>query len=76
MGAAAIDPIVIQLGENQEFAFVFDTKVQADNREFDCEILAIPDEDDLERALNQLEIDRIEDEPIEAEFPVDEVEQT
>ncbi|MFP8955234.1 chemotaxis protein CheC [Natrialbaceae archaeon A-CW3] len=68
IGAAAVDPVIIQLGENQEFAFVFDTHVVADGREFDCEVYAIPDEDDLERALNDLDVDRIEETPTTAEF--------
>ena len=68
IGAAAVDPVIIHLGENQEFAFVFDTVVVADGREFDCEVYAIPDEDDLERALNDLDVDRIEETPTTAEF--------
>ncbi|ELY47705.1 chemotaxis protein CheC [Natronorubrum bangense] len=68
IGAAAVDPVIIQLGENQEFTFVFDTVVMADGREFDCEVYAIPDENDLERALNDLEVDRIEETPTTAEF--------
>ena len=68
IGAAAVDPVIIQLGENQEFAFVFDTHVVAEGREFDCDVYAIPDEDDLERALNDLEVDRIDDTPTTAEF--------
>ena len=71
IGAAAVDPLVIQLGENQEYAFVFDTRVKAADRELDCDILAIPDESDLERALNDLDVSRIDDEPIKAEFPGD-----
>ncbi len=72
IGPAVIDPVVIQLGENQDFAFVFDTLVVADGREFDCEIYAIPDEEDLERALNDLEVDRVAETPTTAEF--DEIE--
>ncbi|WP_248515738.1 chemotaxis protein CheC [Salinarchaeum laminariae] len=72
LGAAVMDPIVLQFGDSQEFAFVFDTHVQAAERGFDVEIYAIPDEDDLERALSQLDVDRIDDEPIEADFPIDE----
>ncbi|MCU4740078.1 chemotaxis protein CheC [Natronoglomus mannanivorans] len=68
IGAAAVDPVIIQLGENQDFAFVFDTVVVADGREFDCEIYAIPDESDLERALNDLDVDRIDETPTTAEF--------
>ncbi|MCU4752734.1 chemotaxis protein CheC [Natrialbaceae archaeon A-CW2] len=68
IGAAVIDPVVIQLGEDQEFAFVFDTQVVADGQAFDCDIYAIPDEADLERALNDLDVDRIEETPTTAEF--------
>ncbi|WP_247731675.1 chemotaxis protein CheC [Halovivax limisalsi] len=68
IGAAAVDPVVVRLGESQDYAFVFDTKVVADGREFDCEVYAIPDEDDLERALNALEVDRIDETPTTAEF--------
>ena len=68
IGAAAIDPVVIQLGESQDFAFVFDTQVVADGQEFDCDVYAIPDEDDLERALNDLDVDKIEDAPTTANF--------
>ncbi len=66
MGAAVIDPVVIQLGEDQEYAFVFDTSVRAAEREFDCNIYAIPDESDLERAINDLPMDRIEEVPTKA----------
>ncbi|WP_435318105.1 chemotaxis protein CheC [Haloarchaeobius sp. TZWSO28] len=75
-GAAVIDPVIIQLGENQDFAFVFDTVIKADDREFDCSIYAIPDEEDLERALNNLDIERIADAETKADFPIDEVENT
>ncbi|GAB3018271.1 chemotaxis protein CheC [Natronobiforma cellulositropha] len=68
IGSAAIDPVIIQLGESQDFAFVFDTVVVADGREFDCEIYAIPDESDLERALNDLDVDKIDETPTTAEF--------
>ncbi|THE62841.1 chemotaxis protein CheC [Salinadaptatus halalkaliphilus] len=68
MGTAAVDPVIIQLGEHQEYAFVFDTVVVADGQAFDCEVYAIPDESDLERALNDLDTDRIEDAPTTAEF--------
>ncbi|WP_135820082.1 chemotaxis protein CheC [Halostella litorea] len=74
VGPAVIDPVVIDLGENQEYAFVFDTQIEADDREFDCDIYAIPDEADLERALNDLDVDRVEDAKTTAEFPVDEAE--
>ncbi|SFC10550.1 chemotaxis protein CheC [Halobiforma haloterrestris] len=68
IGTAAVDPVIVQLGENQEFAFVFDTLITADGKEFDCEVYAIPDEADLERALNDLDVGRIEDAPTTADF--------
>jgi chemotaxis protein CheC len=74
VGSAAIDPIVIQLGENQDYAFVFDTRIEAADRDIDCDIFAIPDEDDLMRALDDLDVERIEETPTTAEFPVGEVE--
>ncbi|RQG92512.1 chemotaxis protein CheC [Natrarchaeobius chitinivorans] len=67
-GGAAVDPVIVKLGTNQEFAFVFDTHVVADDREFDCEVYAIADESDLERALNDLDVDRIEETPTTATF--------
>lgn len=68
IGTAAVDPVIIGLGENQDFAFVFDTRVVADGREFDCEVYAIPDEEDLERALNDLDVEKIDETPTTAEF--------
>ncbi len=72
VGAAAVDPIIIELGQNQEYAFVFDTRIEAADRDIDCEIFAIPDEDDLMRALDDLDVDRVDEAPTTAEFPVDE----
>lgn len=68
IGPAAIDPLVIELGEQQDYAFVFDTEVVADGAAFDCQIYAITEQDDLERALRELELDRIEDAETEATF--------
>ncbi len=68
IGPATIDPVIIQLGENQDFAFIFDTQIMADGKEFDCDVYAIPDEADLERALNDLEVDRIDETPTTASF--------
>jgi chemotaxis protein CheC len=73
-GAAVIDPVVIQLGENQEFAFVFDTVMRANDREFDCSIYAIPNQADLERALNELDVEKVEDAATKADVSIDELE--
>ncbi|WP_227130615.1 chemotaxis protein CheC [Halorubellus salinus] len=73
-GAAVIDPVVIQLGEDQEFAFVFDTVMRANDREFDCSIYAIPNQDDLERALNELDVEKVADAETKADVSIDELE--
>lgn len=74
MGSAVIDPVIIQLGENQEFAFVFDTVMRANDREFDCSIYAIPEQADLERALNDLDVEKIADAETKADVSIDELE--
>jgi chemotaxis protein CheC len=73
-GAAVIDPVVIQLGEDQDFAFVFDTVMRANDREFDCSIYAIPNQDDLERALNELDVTKVADAETKADVSIDELE--
>jgi chemotaxis protein CheC len=71
MGAAVIDPLIVGLSERQEFAFVFDTRIEAVDEEFDVDIYAIPDEDDLERALAMLDTARLDESPTSAEFSAD-----
>ncbi|KAB1192345.1 chemotaxis protein CheC [Haloferax sp. MBLA0076] len=61
MGAAVVDPLIVGLSEVQEFAFVFDTRIHAVDREFDVDIYAIPDESDLEAALDRLDARRIDE---------------
>jgi chemotaxis protein CheC len=73
MGSALVDPIAIEVARNQEYAFVFDTLIRARDREFDCVIMAIPEEGDLERALDALEIDDIGKQRDTPSFPIDEV---
>jgi chemotaxis protein CheC len=73
MGSALIDPIAIEIAQDQEYAFVFDTLIEARDREFDTVIMAIPEEGNLERALDELEMDEIGKEPETPSFPIDEV---
>jgi chemotaxis protein CheC len=68
MGAAVVDPLIVGLSDDQEFAFVFDTRITALDATFDCEIYAIPDEADLERALDRLDLSRVGGTAAEAEF--------
>jgi chemotaxis protein CheC len=68
MGAAVIDPLAVGLGAEQEFAFVFDTRITATETELDLDIYAIPDEESLEAALDRLDPSLVEHTPTQAEF--------
>ena len=59
MGAAVVDPLVVGLGEAQEFAFVFDTRIEAVGTEVDLDIYVIPDETDLREALGAFDMNRV-----------------
>lgn len=61
MGAAVVDPLIVGLSEDQEFAFVFDTRIEAADAEFDLEVFVIPDEADLERALASVDVTRVDE---------------
>jgi chemotaxis protein CheC len=68
MGAAVVDPLVVGLSERQQFAFVFDTRIKAVDLSLDLDIYAIPNEADLKAALDQLDVARVRDGPVAAEF--------
>ncbi|NEU56476.1 chemotaxis protein CheC [Halorussus sp. MSC15.2] len=57
MGRAVAQSVVARLGQRQAFAFLFDATLRADDREFDCEIYALPDESELHAALAELDPD-------------------
>jgi len=57
MGRAVAQSVVARLGQKQAFAFLFDATLRADDREFDCEIYALPDETGLRDALDDLDPD-------------------
>ncbi|UPV73378.1 chemotaxis protein CheC [Halorussus limi] len=67
MGAAVVDPLVVGLGESQEFAFVFDTRIEAVDTEVDLDIYVIPDEEDLREALGAFDMGRVADARPEAD---------
>jgi chemotaxis protein CheC len=66
MGPAAVDPLIVGLAEKQEFAFIFDTKVEAADESFGIDVFVIPDEADLERALDAVDPDRADQAPAAA----------
>ena len=61
MGRAIIDPLAAQLGQHQQHAFVIDSKMKTDEVEFESEIHALPNEQELREALNELDIDRADE---------------
>jgi chemotaxis protein CheC len=48
--------------------------MRANDREFDCSIYAIPNQDDLERALNELDVEKVADAETKADVSIDELE--
>jgi len=57
MGRAIADSVVARLGQRQSFAFLFDATIRADDRAFDCEIYAIPEESQLRATLERIDPD-------------------
>jgi len=58
MGQAIIDPLAAQLGQHQRHAFVIDSRMKTDEVEFESEIHALPDEQELREALEELDVER------------------
>jgi len=58
MGRSIIDPLAAQLGQFQRHAFLIDSKMMTDELDFECEITALPNEQELRKALEQLDLDR------------------
>ena len=52
--SALVDPIMLDLATEQEYAFVFDTVVQTSEEAVSCQIYALPEERELQRALDRL----------------------
>jgi chemotaxis protein CheY-P-specific phosphatase CheC len=61
MGRAIIDPIAAQLGQHQRHAFVIDSAMQTDELAFECDIYALPNEQELRQALADLQVDRADE---------------
>jgi chemotaxis protein CheY-P-specific phosphatase CheC len=55
MGNAVAESVVARLGRTQANAVLFDATLRADDRKFDCEIYALPDEAELRAMLDDLE---------------------
>jgi len=67
MGQAIIDPLAAQLGRHQRHAFIIDSKMKTDELEFESEIHALPNEQELRNALDELVVDRADQLEADAE---------
>ncbi|MFB6188514.1 MAG: chemotaxis protein CheC [Halapricum sp.] len=61
MGQAIIDPLAAQVGRYQEHAFIIDSTMRTDDIEFEAEIHALPNEQELREALDELLVDRADE---------------
>lgn len=61
MGQAMIDPLVAQLGQHQRHAFIIDSRMVTDEVEFESEIHALPNEQELRTALENLQVERADE---------------
>jgi chemotaxis protein CheC len=61
MGQAIIDPLAAQLGQFQNHAFIIDSKMKTDEVEFESSIHALPNEEELREALDNLLVERAEE---------------
>jgi two-component system chemotaxis sensor kinase CheA/chemotaxis protein CheC len=61
MGRSIMDPLAAQVGQYQEHAFIIDSKMKTDDIEFEAEIHALPNEQELRQALDDLDVDRADE---------------
>jgi two-component system chemotaxis sensor kinase CheA/chemotaxis protein CheC len=61
MGQAIIDPLAAQLGQFQNHAFIIDSTMKTDEVEFEASVHALPNEEELREALNDLLVERAEE---------------
>jgi chemotaxis protein CheC len=61
MGQAIVDPLVAQLGQQQQHAFIIDSKMVTEEVAFESEIHALPNERQLREALDELNLDRTDE---------------
>ena len=53
-GRSAITPLVSELAQRQDHAFLIDSTIRTDGDEFTCDIYALPDEAELRQTLDAL----------------------
>jgi two-component system chemotaxis sensor kinase CheA/chemotaxis protein CheC len=67
MGRAIVDPLAAQVGQHQEHAFIVDSTMKTDDIEFQAEVHALPNEQELRRALDELLVERADQTEADAE---------
>ncbi len=68
LGPAVVDPLITSLSREQEFAFVYDTRIDAVDRAFDVSVYVVPEEASLYEALDSLDPSRVVDAPTTATY--------
>ena len=58
MGQAIMDPLAAQVGQHQSHAFIIESRMQTDDLDFSCEIHALPNDEELRAALENLDVER------------------
>lgn len=61
MGQAIVDPLAAQVGRHQEHAFIVESVMRTEDIDFGAEIHALPNEQELEEALEALDVDRADE---------------
>jgi len=61
MGRAIVDPLAAQVGQHQEHAFIIDSEMRTDDIAFGAEIHALPNEQELRQALDELLVERADE---------------
>ena len=56
MGRALLQSIAARLGQTQDFAYVFDVRITADEP-MECRVFAFPDEQGLQEVISSLDTD-------------------
>jgi len=59
MGSAVIDPIFIEIGQQYDSAFIFNSLITARNEDIRCELFVIPDLNKLMEAVEDLSYESI-----------------
>ena len=54
IGSAIVDPLVAELAQTQEYAFLIDSAIATPDETFTCDIYALPDERELRTAFERL----------------------